>query len=46
MGKTFKVDALPTLFVLNKNLTVTAMVKGYSPKNEEFLEKQINEALK
>jgi thiol-disulfide isomerase/thioredoxin len=46
MGKTFKVEALPTLFVLNRNVQIVAMVKGYSPKNEEFLEKQINEAIK
>lgn len=46
MGKTFKVEALPTLFVLNRNVQIVAMVKGYSPKNEEFLEKQINAAMK
>lgn len=46
MGKTFQVNALPTLFILNRNTKVVAMVKGYSPKNEEFLEKQIGEALK
>ncbi|NUN07316.1 MAG: TlpA family protein disulfide reductase [Bdellovibrio sp.] len=41
----FKIQALPTLFVFDKNLKPISMYRGFSPEKATSLEKQIKDLL-
>ncbi|WP_413942760.1 TlpA disulfide reductase family protein [Bdellovibrio sp. HCB-162] len=46
MVKDFKVQALPSLFVIDKNLKPVALFRGFSEDKPQVLEKKIQELLK
>lgn len=46
MVKDFKVQALPSLFVFDKNLKPVALYRGFSDDKPQALEKKIQELLK
>lgn len=46
MAKDFKVVALPTLFVFDKNLKPVILYRGFDDKKPQVLEKKIQELLK
>ncbi|WII71576.1 TlpA disulfide reductase family protein [Bdellovibrio sp. 22V] len=45
MAKDFKIQALPSLFVFDKNLKPAALYRGFDDKKPQALEKKIQELL-